>query len=60
MSQINKNSAKIIIVGAGISGLSTAVSLFQNGFDDITLLEARNRLGGRIHSIRTSKLMLVK
>lgn len=41
---------KILIIGAGVSGLSTAESLRNIGFKDITILEARDRLGGRIHT----------
>lgn len=44
-----KNS-KILILGAGLSGLATAYYLERNGFKS-TILETRNRLGGRIHTI---------
>ena len=46
-----KKNPKIIIVGAGLSGLTAAVKLIENGFDDIMILEAENRIGGRIHSV---------
>lgn len=46
-----KKNPKIIIVGAGLSGLSAAVRLIENGYDDILILEAENRIGGRIHSV---------
>lgn len=38
---------KIIIIGAGISGLSAAKELIQHGID-VIILEARERIGGRI------------
>ncbi|XP_075213624.1 peroxisomal N(1)-acetyl-spermine/spermidine oxidase-like [Lycorma delicatula] len=41
---------KVIIVGAGIAGLSAAERLIQSGFDNVTILEATERPGGRIHS----------
>ncbi|KAL1489563.1 hypothetical protein ABEB36_013516 [Hypothenemus hampei] len=44
-------SGKIIIVGAGASGLAAATRLYENGFKDITILEAENRIGGRICSV---------
>jgi monoamine oxidase len=41
---------KIIILGAGLSGLLTAYRLQKKGFD-IEIIEARDRIGGRIHTI---------
>jgi monoamine oxidase len=35
-------------VGAGLSGLTTAYSLIENGEEDFIILEARDRIGGRI------------
>jgi len=48
MSQ--QSHAKYIIVGAGLSGLTTANELLQNGMDDFIILEARKRIGGRINT----------
>lgn len=42
---------KIIIIGAGASGIAAATKLYENGLSDITILEAENRIGGRIHSV---------
>lgn len=42
--------AKIIIIGAGPSGIAAATKLFQHGFQNITILEAQNRIGGRIYT----------
>lgn len=41
----------ILIIGSGLSGFSAARKLLENGFDDIVILEAENRIGGRIHSV---------
>ncbi|XP_015902157.3 polyamine oxidase 1 [Ziziphus jujuba] len=38
----------VIIIGAGVSGISTAKVLAENGVEDITILEASDRIGGRI------------
>lgn len=50
MEQIAKNP-KILIIGAGASGIAAASKLYENGFTDITILEAENRIGGRINSV---------
>ena len=45
-------SYKVAILGAGISGLSAAYHLIENGIKDIVVLEARDRVGGRINTIK--------
>lgn len=42
---------KIIIIGAGLAGLSAAYELTQASHD-VTILEARSRPGGRVHTLR--------
>lgn len=42
---------KIIIIGAGASGIAAAAKLISHGFQNVLLLEADNRIGGRIHTI---------
>lgn len=41
----------IVIIGAGLSGYAAARRLIENGFTDITILEALDRTGGRIYSV---------
>jgi len=45
-----RNSKKVIIIGAGISGLTTAYLLHKEGFD-VTVLEKNNRVGGSIETV---------
>src|SRR5437868_11438745 len=42
---------KILIIGAGMAGLSAGYELSQAGHD-VTILEARMRPGGRVHTLR--------
>ena len=47
-----KGAAKrVIVMGAGLAGLSAAYELTQAGHD-VTLFEARTRPGGRVYTLR--------
>ena len=46
---MKKQTPNIIIIGAGLTGLTSAYLLKQLGYS-ATVLEARERLGGRIHT----------
>lgn len=45
---------KVIIIGAGIAGLAAATHLTKHGMNDYIMLEAQNRIGGRIYSTEIS------
>ncbi|XP_051157745.1 spermine oxidase-like [Leptopilina boulardi] len=48
----NENQPNVIIVGAGASGIAAASKLFQNGFKNVKILEAENRIGGRVFTTK--------
>jgi len=45
---MKKTSSKYIIIGAGLSGLTSGYLLQQAGENNIVILESRDRIGGRI------------
>jgi len=50
---------RAVIVGAGVGGLTTAYELLaQNSGMEVTVLEARNRTGGRCMSLRTGDTLI--
>jgi monoamine oxidase len=48
---------RVVIIGGGIAGLSAASALVRMGCK-VTLLEATNHLGGRIHTVKVGNLTL--
>jgi monoamine oxidase len=47
----NADGTKVLILGAGPAGLTTAYELKQRGYN-VTVLEARDRVGGHVHTVR--------
>ena len=48
----NKAGAKVLVVGAGVAGIAAAQVLQKAGYE-VVLIEARNRIGGRIWTDRS-------
>ncbi len=46
-------SARVVVVGAGIGGLSSALELKARGFD-VTLVEHQDRPGGKMREVETA------
>lgn len=43
----------MVVVGAGVAGVSAAATLLEHNVDDdVILLEASDRIGGRIHTVQ--------
>lgn len=43
---------RIVIIGAGSAGIAAASKLFENGFKNVTILEAEDRIGGRVYTTK--------
>jgi putrescine oxidase len=50
MSAAEQRTADAVVIGAGIAGLTAAWRLQQAGLD-VVVLEARDRVGGRLHTV---------
>ncbi|NUR05601.1 MAG: FAD-dependent oxidoreductase, partial [Nocardioidaceae bacterium] len=51
--------ADVVVVGAGLAGLSAARDL-QHGGAAVAVLEARDRVGGRVEQVRLDDGRLVQ
>ena len=47
-----KKNLRIAIIGAGISGLTAAHTLKKAGYDNIVIFEARDRVGGKVRTVK--------
>jgi len=46
-----KMKAKVLILGAGLSGITAAKTLLENNITDFYVLEGQDYIGGRIHAV---------
>lgn len=49
---------KIVVIGAGAAGIAAATKLLEIGFKNVLVLEAEDRIGGRIHTVRFGENVL--
>ncbi|XP_078348136.1 uncharacterized protein LOC144633196 [Oculina patagonica] len=47
-----KREAKVLILGAGLSGITAAKTLLDNNITDFYVLEGQDYIGGRIHAMQ--------
>jgi monoamine oxidase len=55
---MDSNNRTVTVIGAGLAGLSAAYDLHRAGWI-VTVLEARDRVGGRVYSVRSFSSGLV-
>jgi uncharacterized protein with NAD-binding domain and iron-sulfur cluster len=49
---------RVVIIGAGIAGLSCAKYLIENDIDDFVIIEAHDQIGGRCQTIQLCKYFI--
>ncbi len=52
---LSQSKPRVIVAGAGLSGLSAAYELSERGYE-VTVIEGRDRIGGRVFTLRDSFL----
>ncbi|MFF5250995.1 flavin monoamine oxidase family protein [Streptomyces leeuwenhoekii] len=53
MTSVSTRSADVVVVGAGLAGLTAADQLSRAGHD-VVVIEGRDRVGGRIHTVEVA------
>jgi len=53
------NKLQVLVVGAGAAGLAAAARLMAHGVTNVVILEAEDRMGGRIHTTLFGKQFLL-
>ncbi len=48
---------RVVIIGAGIAGLSCAKYLIENNIHDFVIVEAHDQIGGRCQTIQVCKYL---
>src|SRR5260221_4816010 len=59
IAQNSLNGKHVVVIGSGVGGLTTAYELLANNSDiKVTVLEARDRTGGRCLTLRTGDTLM--
>lgn len=56
--QLIPKRTEVVIIGAGLAGLAAAHRLYEGGCKNVIILEAQNRIGGRVQTITHDKNIL--
>jgi monoamine oxidase len=59
MHKLSEFQTGVIIIGAGVAGLAAAAELFAAG-EDYIILEARDRIGGRVLTVKDESSIVVE
>jgi uncharacterized protein with NAD-binding domain and iron-sulfur cluster len=51
---------RVVIVGAGIAGLSCAKYLVENDINDFIIIESHDQIGGRCQTIQVCKYIIIE
>ncbi|XP_063104812.1 spermine oxidase isoform X1 [Cavia porcellus] len=47
-----RGQPRVVVIGAGLAGLAATKALLEQGFTDVTVLEASSCIGGRVQSVK--------
>nr|BAG56974.1 unnamed protein product [Homo sapiens] len=50
-----RGQPRVVVIGAGLAGLAAAKALLEQGFTDVTVLEASSHIGGRVQSVKLAE-----
>lgn len=53
-----RGQPRVVVIGAGLAGLAAAKALLEQGFTDVTVLEASSHIGGRVQSVKLGECHL--
>lgn len=51
-----RGQPRVVVIGAGLAGLAATKAILEQGFTDVTVLEASSCIGGRVQSVKLGKL----
>lgn len=55
-----RGQPRVVVIGAGLAGLAAAKALLEQGFTDVTVLEASSCIGGRVQSVKLGECRLTQ